>query len=72
MKCWPTGEKGAESMTVVCLLILAGIFWGDFLLKNYIEKHVGEWEERGICRCRSSCQGLSPRLGSHPHIHFGA
>ena len=52
MKCWPTGEKGAESMTVVCLLILAGIFWGDFLLKNYIEKHVGEWEEREICRGR--------------------
>lgn len=36
-------------MTVVCLLILAGIFWGDFLLKNYIEKHVGEREEREIC-----------------------
>lgn len=36
-------------MTVVCLLILAGIFWGDFLLKNYIEKHVREREEREIC-----------------------
>ena len=23
-------------MTVVCLVILAGIFWGDFFLKNYI------------------------------------
>ena len=27
-------------MTVVCLVILAGIFWGDFFLKNYIESHV--------------------------------
>ena len=26
-------------MTVVCLVILAGIFWGDFFLKNYIESH---------------------------------
>ena len=25
-------------MTVVCLVILAGIFWGDFFLKNYIEQ----------------------------------
>ena len=24
-------------MTVVCLVILAGIFWGDFFLKNYPE-----------------------------------
>ncbi len=37
-------------MTAVCLAILAGIFWGDFFLKNYIEKHVDEWEERQICR----------------------
>lgn len=37
-------------MTAVCLVILAGIFWGDFFLKNYIEKHVDEWEERQICR----------------------
>ena len=37
-------------MTVVCLVILAGIFWGDFFLKNYIESHVDEREEREICR----------------------
>lgn len=36
-------------MTAVCLMILAGIFWGDFFLKNYIEKHVDEREERKIC-----------------------
>ena len=43
-------EKGEEPMTVVCLMILAGIFWGDFFLKNYIESHVEEREEREICR----------------------
>ncbi len=37
-------------MTVICLVILAGIFWGDFFLKNYIESHVDEREEREICR----------------------
>lgn len=37
-------------MTAVCLVILAGIFWGDFLLKNYIEAHVNEREEREICK----------------------
>ena len=37
-------------MTVVCLVILAGIFWGDFFLKNYIESHVDERDEREICR----------------------
>lgn len=37
-------------MTVVCLVILAGIFWGDFFLKNYIESHVDERDERVICR----------------------
>ena len=37
-------------MTAVCLVILAGIFWGDFFLKNYIEKHVDEREEREICK----------------------
>ena len=37
-------------MTVVCLVILAGIFWGDFFLKNYIESHVDEREERAICK----------------------
>ena len=36
-------------MTIVCLVILAGIFWGDYFLKNYIEKHVDEREERKIC-----------------------
>ena len=36
-------------MTVVWILILAGIFWVDFFLKNYIEKHVDEREEREIC-----------------------
>ena len=35
-------------MTVVCLVILAGIFWGDFFLKNYIESHVDERDERVI------------------------
>ena len=37
-------------MTIVCLMILAGIFWGDYILKNYIEKHVDEREERKICQ----------------------
>ncbi len=37
-------------MTVICLVILVGIFWGDFFLKNYIESHVDEREEREICR----------------------
>lgn len=37
-------------MTAVCLVVLAGIFWGDFFLKNYIELHVDEREERKICR----------------------
>lgn len=37
-------------MTAVWILILAGIFWGDFFLKNYIEKHVDEREEREICK----------------------
>ena len=37
-------------MTVVCLVILAGIFWGDFFLKNYIELHVDERDERVICK----------------------
>ena len=37
-------------MTVVCLVILAGIFWGDFFLKNYIESHVDERDERAICK----------------------
>ena len=37
-------------MTVVCLVILAGIFWGDFFLKNYIESHVNERDERAICK----------------------
>lgn len=37
-------------MTIACLFILAGIFWGDFFLKNYIECHVEEREERQICR----------------------
>lgn len=36
-------------MIAVWILILAGIFWGDFFLKNYIEKHVDEREEREIC-----------------------
>lgn len=36
-------------MAAVWILILAGIFWGDFFLKNEIEKHVEEWEERKIC-----------------------
>ena len=35
-------------MTVVCLVILAGIFWGDFFLKNYIESHENERDERVI------------------------
>lgn len=37
-------------MTAVWILILVGIFWGDFFLKNYIEKHVDEREERTVCR----------------------
>lgn len=37
-------------MTAVWILILTVIFWGDFFLKNYIEKHVEEQEERKICR----------------------
>lgn len=37
-------------MTVVCLVILAGIFWGDFFLKNYIESHENERDERVICK----------------------
>ena len=37
-------------MTVVCLVILAGIFWGDFFLKNYIESHENERDERAICK----------------------
>ena len=37
-------------MTVVWLVILAGIFWGDFFLKNYIESHVDEREERELCK----------------------
>ncbi len=36
-------------MTAVWILILVGIFWGDFFLKNYIESHVDEREEREIC-----------------------
>lgn len=36
-------------MTAVWILILAIIFWGDFFLKNYIETHVKEQEERKIC-----------------------
>ena len=35
-------------MTVVCLVILAGIFWGDFFVKNYIESHVDERDKRVI------------------------
>ena len=37
-------------MIAVWILILAVIFWGDFFLKNYIESHVDEREEREICR----------------------
>lgn len=37
-------------MIAVWILILAVIFWGDFFLKNYIENHVEEQEEREICR----------------------
>lgn len=36
-------------MTIVCFAILLGIFWGDFFLKNYIESHVDEREERESC-----------------------
>ena len=36
-------------MIAVWILILAVIFWGDFFLKNYIENHVEEQEERKIC-----------------------
>ena len=39
-------------MIAVWILILAVIFWGDFFLKNYIENHVEEQEERKICRGR--------------------
>ena len=37
-------------MIAAWILILAVIFWGDFFLKNYIENHVEEQEEREICR----------------------
>ena len=36
-------------MAAAWILILVMIFWGDFFLKNYIEKHVDEREERKIC-----------------------
>ena len=42
--------QGAKNMIAVWILILAVIFWGDFFLKNYIENHVEEQEEREICR----------------------
>ena len=41
-------------MTVVCLAILAGIFWGDFFLKNYIESHVDERDERADLQGKTS------------------
>ena len=39
-------------MAAVWILLLVMIFWGDFFLKNYIESHVEESEERKICHGR--------------------
>ena len=36
-------------MAFICILIIAGIFFGDLWIKNYIEHNISEGETREVC-----------------------